>query len=127
MSKLMPGEKWIDEDAGLLVRPYAISRGRTRSTEYDLDLVTLVVSVEPAVHAASVEREYADVLWTCAKPLSIAEVAARVRLPLGVVKVLLGDLIECGYVVHRSGWQPTKNPVHDIATIQRVLDGIRKL
>lgn len=119
------GEVWFDDAAGPLVRPYAVTGGRTRSSRYDLDLVTLVVALQPDVHARMVEPEYASVLWVSEHPLSVAEVAAKVDLPLCVVKVLLSDLIERNYVIFRTGWGPAKAP--DRNTMQKVLDGIRKL
>lgn len=119
------GEVWFDEAAGPLVRPYALTRGRTRSNRYELDLVTLVVALQPEVHARVVEPEYARVLWVTEHPLSVAEVAAKIDLPLCVVKILLSDLIERNYIIYRTGWGPAKAP--DLNTMQKVLDGIRKL
>lgn len=119
------GEVWFDDAAGPLVRPYALTRGRTRSQRYDLDLVTLVVSLQPEVHDKRVEPEYAGVLWVCEHPLSVAEVAAKVDLPLCVVKVILSDLIERNYVIYRTGFGPVGAP--DMDTMQKVLDGIRQL
>lgn len=118
-------EAWFDDAAGPLVRPYAVTRGRTRSGRTELDLVTLVVALQPEIHAKTVEPEYATVLWVCAHPLSVAEVAAKVDLPLCVVKVLLSDLIERNYVIYRTGWGSTRAP--DMDTMQKVLDGIRRL
>lgn len=118
-------EAWFDEAAGPLVRPYALTRGRTRSSKIELDLVTLVVALQPEVHAQIVEAECANVLWVCEHPLSVAEVAAKVDLPLCVVKVLLSDLIERNYVIYRTGWGSTQTP--DMNTMQKVLDGIRRL
>ncbi|GDY29588.1 DUF742 domain-containing protein [Gandjariella thermophila] len=119
------GEAWFDEAAGPLVRPYAVTRGRTRANRYPLDLITLVVAVHPEVHAAVVEQEYARILRACAFPQSVAEVAARVDLPLGVVKVLISDLIERRYLIFRASPSPAARP--DLVTMQKVLDGIRKL
>lgn len=119
------GEVWFDDAAGPLVRPYALTRGRTKARRHDLDLVTLVVSLQPEVHGRVVEPEYAGVLWVCEHPLSVAEVAAKVDLPLCVVKVILSDLIERHYVIYRTGWGPVSSP--DMDTMQKVLDGIRKL
>lgn len=119
-------EVWFDDAAGPLVRPYALTRGRTQDDRYGLDLVTLVVSVQPEVHERVVEPEHADVLWICEHPLSVAEVAAKIDLPLCVVKVMLADLIEGNYVIYRTGWQPVRN-TPDMDTMQKVLDGIRKL
>jgi hypothetical protein len=118
-------ETWFDDAAGPLVRPYAVTRGRTQANTHSLDLVTLVVAVQPEAHAAVVEDECAHILLACAVPRSVAEVAARVSLPLCVVKVLLSDLIERRYVTFRAGPPPDAAP--DLIMLQKVLDGIRRL
>lgn len=116
-----PGEEWYDDS---LVRPYTVTGGRTRPSRYDLDLITLVVAIDPDTHARLVEPEHAQVLRACAYPMSVAEVAARLDLPLGVVRVLISDLIDWQYVIFRSSWQP-ETP--DLEMMQKVLDGIRNL
>lgn len=123
--RAVTGGVWFDDAAGPLVRPYALTQGRTKAHRYDLDLVSLVVSLRPEVHAKLVEPECATVLWTCQNPISVAEVAAKIDLPLCVVKVLLADLIERNYVIFRTGWGPSNTP--DLDTVQKVLDGIRQL
>lgn len=115
---------WFDDAAGPLVRPYALTGGRTKAEGVELDLVTLVVSLQPEVHSSQVDVEYAELLWACAHPVSVAEAAAGVRLPLRVVKVLLADLIAQNYVLYRNG---LKRVVPDRNTLQQVLDGIRAL
>lgn len=119
-----PDEAWYDDAAGPLVRPYAVTGGRTRSDRYDLDLITLVVAIDPDAHAGLVEPEHAQVLRVCAYPSSVAEVAARLDLPLGVAKVLISDLIDRNYIIFRSSWQPV---TPDLDMMQRVLNGIRNL
>jgi hypothetical protein len=118
------GEAWYDDAAGPLVRPYAVTGGRTHSARYDLDLITLVVAVDPDAHAGLVEPEHADVLRICAYPSSVAEVAAKLDLPVGVAKVLISDLIESNYIIFRSSWQPV---TPDLDMMQKVLNGIRNL
>jgi hypothetical protein len=118
------GEAWFDDEAGPLVRLYALTRGRARSASYDLDLITLVTA-GPRRDTDRLTPEYRRVLSVCTSPQSVAEVSAKVDLPLGVVKVLLGDLIEQNYLVFRSSWAPTDVPSMDM--LQKVLDGIHKL
>ena len=117
-------EFWFDEDAGPLVRPYAVARGRTRPTRHDLEMTTLVLSANTDRHV-NVDREYAHILQMCQRPLSIAEVSATLNLPLVVVKVLLSDLIDWGLIIFRS--PPRTSDVPRIELLQAVLDGIRKL
>ena len=121
----LDGEAWFDEAAGPLVRPYAVTKGRTSSSKYRLELITLVVALRPEVYAAVVEPEYARVLRVCTVPQSVAEVAARVDLPLCVVKVLISDLIDRNYLIFRSDWGQEGRP--DVAMLRKVLDGIRRL
>jgi hypothetical protein len=120
----MENEVWFDEDAGPLVRPYAVARGRTRPTRHDLEMTTLVLSANTDRHV-NVDREYAHILQMCRRPLSIAEVSATLNLPLVVVKVLLSDLIDWGLIIFRS--PPRTSDVPRIELLQAVLDGIRKL
>ncbi|OZM73182.1 hypothetical protein CFN78_09910 [Amycolatopsis antarctica] len=118
-------ERWFDEAAGPLVRPYAVTRGRTRSDVYGLDLLTLVVAVPSGNGNAHLQPEHAQIVRLCQYPLSVAEVSARVDLPLAVVKVLLGDLIEQRQLIFRSAAPSSEVPEKHV--LQAVLDGIRKL
>ncbi|TDV57628.1 DUF742 domain-containing protein [Actinophytocola oryzae] len=122
-----PREQWFDDAAGPLIRPYAVTRGRTNSNWRDLDMITLVVA---ARWDASVERmghEYADVVRLCGHPLSVAEVSAGLSLPLAVTKILVGDLIEAGYLIFRAPLTRGESQNHDLNLLQKVLDGVRKL
>jgi Protein of unknown function (DUF742) len=118
-------ETWYDDAAGPLVRPYAMTRGRTRTSRIELDLVTLIVAVptppDDGLDRAALDPEYVSILQLCRRPTSIAEISAALNLPLGVVKVLVGDLIEHRQVIYRSGLQPAPD------VLQAVLDGIRRL
>lgn len=118
------GEAWYDDAAGPLVRPYAVTGGRTHAGHYELDLITLVVAIDPDTHAPLVEPEHAEVLRLCAYPCSVAEVAAKLDMPIGVAKVLISDLIDRNYIIFRSGWQPVSP---DLDMMQKVLNGIRNL
>jgi hypothetical protein len=118
------GERWVDEEAGRVVRPYALVRGRTRATGADFGLVTMVtvarrIRPDPAI----LEPEHLQLLCLC--PATVADLSADLRLPLGVVRVILGDLRERGFIhVHRPV-QPSSLP--DIALLRRVADGLRRL
>jgi Protein of unknown function (DUF742) len=120
----LENEFWFDEDAGPLVRPYAVARGRTRPTRHNLEMTTLVVAARTD-RDVNVVRECAHILRMCQQPLSIAEVSAMLNLPLAVVKVLLSDLIDWGLIIFRS--PPRTSDVPQMELLQAVLDGIRKL
>jgi hypothetical protein len=113
---------------GPLVRPYAITRGRIASATQNLSLVTLVVALTEHLDAGSLgerEPEHEQILRLCEHPVSVAEVAARISLPLTVVKVLLYDLIAHNYVIFRQPLPPTSS--RDPKLLQAVLDGIRDI
>lgn len=115
-------ESWYDEHAGRLIRPYAVSNGRTRPTR-DLDLVSLVVATGK-VPAGRLDPEHARALGLCDTPASVAEVAAHLRLPVMVTKVLLSDLVDCGALNTRAPWSP--DDPHDPYLLEAVLDGLRR-
>lgn len=125
------GEPWFDDAAGPLVRPYAVTRGRTMGAGHDLDMLTLVVTVSTPPRMRQVEPEYADIVQLCETPQSVAEVSAHLGLPLAVSKILVGDLITEGWLNFRS--PVSRDSDNDIAGIgdlnilQAVLTGIRKL
>src|SRR3954452_4798396 len=122
----MADDSWFDEDAGPLVRPFAMTRGRTRPGRYDLDMITLVVAMGGGHRDPGREPEYARILAACQRPVSVAEGSAAVGLPMVVVKVLLSDLIERGELLFRSPPR-SQSPQTDRRVLQAVLDGVRNL
>jgi DNA-binding transcriptional ArsR family regulator len=118
-------ERWLDRDAGPVVRPYALTRGRTRSRGPDLGLIDLVVAVGSAqVEPRRLGPEHKSLLTLCRSPVTVADLASETDLPLGVVRVLLGDLREAGLVsVVGSSGEPTPEE----SVMRSVLDGLRAL
>lgn len=109
--------------SGRLVRPYAITGGRTRSRSHHLAMEALVVcSAEGTTRSRLVleRRRIADMSET---PVSVAEISALLEVPLGVARVLVGDMADEGLVLVS---QPT-NGRPDIVLLERVLHGIRAL
>jgi hypothetical protein len=111
-----------DDEGGPLVRPFAVTRGRTNPTHF-LELVTLVFSVPSAT--AALGPEHRSIIELCRTPRSIAEVAALTNLPIGAAKVLICDLIDNGSVVCRTADHGTRAVDRDL--IRTVIDGIRNL
>jgi hypothetical protein len=116
--------------AGALVRPYAHTGGRTRSS-HDLALEALVSSngqpgdgVVDEVLSSHHRRVIVDM---CLRPRSVAEVAALLSLPLGVARVLLGDLATAGVVVVHPTAGSTGDGAPDLDFMRRVLLGLRRL
>ncbi|MFG2952063.1 DUF742 domain-containing protein [Streptomyces adustus] len=97
MTPVLPDGPLMDEAVGRLVRPYTVSDGRTRAT-FHFTLVTVVLATGVQTQGAF-GLEHAQVLALCERPVSVAEVAARMQVPAAVVKVLLSDLAEGGAVV----------------------------
>ncbi|WP_226962020.1 MULTISPECIES: DUF742 domain-containing protein [Streptomyces] len=119
---------WFDEESGYLVRPYAISGGRTSPDGSDFALITLVVAL-PASRALDRRREQPELTaildLTQERPLAIVEIAARLDLPASVVKVLCGDLLDKSMI-------SVKKPSHEasapsVELLERVINGIRRL
>ncbi|WP_433474016.1 DUF742 domain-containing protein [Spirillospora sp. CA-142024] len=90
-----PGSEWLDDEAGPIVRSYALTRGRARpATGEAFDMITIVsTTARPRSGSPGIGPEHLDILEMCLQPQPVAEIAARMRLPLVVVRVLLGDLL----------------------------------
>ncbi|RSS60947.1 DUF742 domain-containing protein [Streptomyces sp. WAC06614] len=121
---------WFDEDAGPVVRPYAMTRGRTsHAAQHRLDLIALVVA-EPAADDPAwdmtLSPEHAHILQLCRQqPQSVAELGADLDLPVGVVRVLIGDLVDDELVHVTRPVPPAELP--DESILREVIDGLRAL
>jgi hypothetical protein len=93
-----PDEAWYDDDAGLLARPYVVARAAGADGGRRLDLITVVVARGAVPVATPLLPEQARILELCRRPLSVAEVGAQLGLPLGTVRVLLGELLDAGLI-----------------------------
>ncbi|MET9626815.1 DUF742 domain-containing protein [Lentzea sp. NPDC006480] len=112
------------ESSASIVRAYAWTGGRTTS-EVHLEIESLVSVNE--FSATAVRPEHQDVLALCQSPRSVAEIAALRHLPLGVTKVLLGDMASHGLIdVHRTASSYGEERP-DGALLERVLAGLRRL
>src|SRR5215204_1745016 len=107
------------------VRPYAMTGGRTRPTHDDLAIETLVSTISTGEQTPKLTVEQRAIGALCHELLSIAEVSAHLHLPLGVVRVLVGDMADEHLVmVHR--------PIHagdrpDLTLLGLVLDGLQTI
>jgi hypothetical protein len=119
-------ERWFDGAAGPIVRPYAMTRGRTRPRGAALDLISIVVAADPPyVDRHGLDPEHLDVLAVCRRPIPVADIASELDLPLGVVRVLLGDLRDRGLIEVRPPASAAR-PL-DEQILRQVLDGLRAL
>ncbi|WP_150239842.1 DUF742 domain-containing protein [Nocardiopsis quinghaiensis] len=117
-----PGQEEPFESS--LIRPYSLTGGRTRPSRSDFSVTSQVVAV-PSVSQERMDPEVELILSLCARPVSMAEVASRSGLPLGVVRILLADLLDQGYVTVRTSDWERRRP--DAGTLRSVLERIRQL
>ncbi|NDU73148.1 DUF742 domain-containing protein [Actinomadura sp. DSM 109109] len=121
-----PRERWVGPDAGPVVRPYAVTRGRTRPRGLVLDLVTVMVATgRTPADRVWLSREQRRLLELCRQPSTPADLASETDLPLRVVQILLEDLHQYGLVEEMPQAAQTERP--DPRILMRVLDELRRL
>ena len=119
-------ERWLDAEAGPVVRPYALTQGRTRYTGESFDLMATVMATQAAItELGSLAPEHMSVLQLARVPTTVADIASDVDLPLGVVRIILADLRELGLVVIRTPVVMAERI--DKHTLREVLNGLRGL
>jgi len=108
-------------------RSYVYTRGRTRSN-VDLPLETLV-QVTPQGQSATprLALERKKIVSLCTAPISIAEVSAHLSIPLGVARVLVGDMTEEGFLKSYKPQHAKNGERPDLKLLERVLDGLQAL
>ena len=109
-----------------VVPVYAFTWGRTRAAGQELPLEAVVTATSLALTSgASLQMESRAIVEMCARPKSLAEVGAALRVPVGVARVLVGDLANGGYLeVHLPQTADGDGgPGHEI--LGRLLDGLR--
>jgi len=124
-----PGDRWRPRGSGPVVRPYAVTGGRTEPAHGELlDLVAVVVATGQPVTAEDRLRqtpEHRAIITLCDSYVTVADLAADTGLPVGVIRVLLADLIAHGAVSvapKRPASQRTETDV-----LQEILNGLRAL
>ena len=115
------------EEPGSVARPYTITRGRTRPVNNEEIEVEALVWTTPM---AASSTNMANVHWRgvadlCQEVMSLAEVAARLGVPIGVARVLIGDMAEAGLVHLQRPRRASNHP--DIGLLERVLYGLHQL
>jgi hypothetical protein len=121
-----PGAQWVGEEAGPIVRPYVLTRGRTEPTSGRIDLITLVVTVRSiSSQESGLDPECLAIARFCRQPQSLAEIAAHLNLPAGTVRVLISDLLDQGFIALQEPHSETD--MHDERLYRAVLDGLRAL
>lgn len=115
-----------------MVRPYAVTGGRTEPVDGEpLDLMAVVVAAGPppehgnAGDGLRLTPEHRRILALCRRRSTVADVAADVGLPVGVVRVLLADLIQDGSVTVVRPRPAGEQASGDM--LQEILNGLRAL
>ncbi|MEU2354266.1 DUF742 domain-containing protein [Streptomyces misionensis] len=113
-----------------MVRPYTVTRGRTRpSDRYAIDLMFRVTALDTDAAGSGVDHAGAALLELVRRgPRPVAELAADADLPLTVVRVLLGDLAEADLVridpPHRA---PVGGAAADPGLLREIVDRLREI
>lgn len=116
--------EWVDGEAGPVVRPYALTAGKTRPSGERIDLIDRVRAVGVVGLSPRLTPEQVRVLASCQQPSPLVELAADLGLAIGVVRILVSDLRERGLVTI----QPARPVgVSDLAILRKVADGLRRL
>jgi len=120
------GDRWFDEEAGPIVRPYAVTKGRTApggGTQFGLIDVVAATGEWPRPRFRP-GPEHRRIMELCQWPKPVIDLASETDLPVGVVRVLLGDLIDEGLL---RVLPAQRNPQTDQRLLRMVLDGLQSL
>jgi len=119
---MTPGERGNHDR---VVPVYAFTGGRTRAAGQDLPLEAVVTATGLSLTYGALQMESRAIVEMCARPKSLAEIGAALRVPVGVARVLVGDLANGGYLeVHLPRTADGDGgPGH--AILGRLLDGLR--
>ncbi len=112
---------------GNLIRPYAVTRGRTEPSRHIAIEAILTTTPKGRQEAAFAGRDKQAIAELCdGRPLSLAEIASHMRVPLGVARVLVADMANEGLLTLHD---PTINEGYEdrMELLERVLSGLRKL
>lgn len=116
---------WLDDDAGPLVRSFALTGGRAEPGAATFDLLSHVAAAPFAVQRSTIhlQPEHRAILARARDPVSVAELASHLGYGLGVVRVLLADLLEAGAITKIDA--PSGDHLPDDETLQAVIHGLR--
>ncbi|MFE2430811.1 DUF742 domain-containing protein [Streptomyces sp. NPDC059373] len=117
----------VGSDQQPLVRPYAMTGGRTRP-RYQLAIEALVSTTAEPAQLRGQLPEHQRICILCREIKSVAEISALLSIPLGVARILVADLAEAGLVaIHQPGGDEASGGQPDVTLLERVLSGLRKL
>jgi len=111
---------------GALVRPYAVTRGRTEPQRDIAIEAVLITTARGKQEARFAGRDRQTIASLCeGRAQSLAEIAAYTRLPLGVSRVLIADMVADGYLALHNPLEARGDDRMDL--LERVLSGLRRL
>jgi len=116
---------WLDSDAGPVVRPYAVTGGRARPAAGQFDLVAFVQAVADPSTGLFLLPEHRAILERTREPITVAELASHLDLAVGVVRVLLGDLLQQRLITMNEPDVGANKP--DERVLKAVINGLRSL
>jgi hypothetical protein len=119
------GDRWLDQEAGPVVRPYAVTKGRTQpSGGVWFGLIDILVRTGERTSGDFRQGpEHRRILSLCQHPIPVADLTSEMDLPLGVMRVLLGDLTAAGML----RIIPAQEAEPDQRLLRMVLDGLESL
>ena len=119
-------DRWADWDVGPVSRPYTVTGGRTQlQGGWHFDLVDTVARTPASANVTYRSPERGYILELCRVPVTVAELAAAVGLPLGVVRVVLDDLLQENLIEVTAS--APRGRVTDTRLLRQVLDGLQRL
>jgi len=109
---------------GRVVPVYALTGGRTRSsTGAEMPVETLVTVTPAGLRVSDLHLEYRATVELATQPISVVEIGAALRVPVGVARVLVSDLVDAGYLAVHLPPSADGGPTPEI--LERLLEGLR--
>ena len=130
MIAVPPRKSWKRRESGPVVRPYAVTGGRTEPADGQvLDLIAVVVATSKGGEAGGESSrrspEHRKIVELARQPTTVADIASGTQLPVGVVRVLLADLIMLGAIKVVRQRPAREMPSDDL--LREILNGLRAL
>jgi hypothetical protein len=123
---MLPGAG--DDPRGELVRPYAVTRGRTEPTR-DIAIEAILVTTARGVQEAPFAGRHKQLIaQLCSNsPLSLAEISSHLRVPIGVARVLVADMAAEGLLAVYQQSEEEENQGERIEMLERILGALQRL
>lgn len=113
-----------EDDGSMRVRPYLLTGGRVRPIGAYIGFETILITTALGTAALpTLAYEQHSIVVLCAEPLSVAEVSARLRIPIGVAQILASEMAAAGHLSTST----SVTPADDIPLLTRLINGVRAL